>query len=156
MISLNQINFKRHKLEKLCLICFVATVSILLAAMAAISYTPSPASAQITPSSSGQQSAGSLAQDTVGLVQSNSTANITQLATVPPTVDQPIIPASSGPVNTESDDDSDDSGDDSGDDDSGDNDDDSGDNDDDDDSGDNDGDGGGSVAVAGSGGGFAG
>ena len=149
MISLNQINFKRHKLEKLCLICFVATVSILLAAMAAISNTPSPASAQITPSSSGQQSAGSLAQDTVGLVQSNSTANITQLATVPPTVDQPIIPASSGPVNTESDDDSDDSGDDSGDDDSG-------DNDDDDDSGDNDGDGGGSVAVAGSGGGFAG
>lgn len=149
MISLNQINFKRHKLEKLCLICFVATVSILLAAMAAISNTPSPASAQITPSSSGQQSAGSLAQDTVGLVQSNSTANITQLATVPPTVDQPIIPASSGPVNTESDDDSDDSGDDSGDDDSG-------DNDDDDDSGDNDGDGGGSVAVAGSGGAFAG
>ena len=110
----------------------VATVSILLAAMAAISNTPSPASAQIIPSLSGQQPAGSLALDTVGLVQSNSTANITQLATVPSTVQQPIVPASSGPVNTESDDDSDDSGD------------------------DDDGNGGGSVAVAGSGGAFAG
>jgi hypothetical protein len=151
VISLNRINFKRHKLETLCLMSLVATVSIVLAAMAVISNTPSPASAQIVPSSSGQQPAGSLAQDTVGLVQSNSTANITQLATVPATVDQPIVPASSGPVNTESDDDSDDSGDD----DSGDDDDDSGD-DDDDDSGDDDGNGGGSVAVAGSGGAFAG
>jgi hypothetical protein len=158
MISLNQINFKRHKLETLCLMSFVATVSIVLAAMALISNPPSPASAQIVPSSSDQQPASSLTQDTMGLVQSNSTANITQLATVPTTVDQPIVPASSGPVNTDSDDDSDDSGDDdSGDDgdDSGDDDDDSGD-DDDDDSGDDDGNGGGSVAVAGSGGAFAG
>jgi hypothetical protein len=136
---------------------FVATVSIVLATMVVISNTASPASAQIVPSSSsGQQPVGSLTEDTVGLVQSNSTANITQLATVPATVDQPIVPSSSGPVNTESDDDSDDSGDDdSGDDDSGDDDDDSGD-DDDDDSGDDDGNGGGSVAVAGSGGAFAG
>ena len=145
----------------------------------AVSFEPVPAWAQITPStltpdpsnttSLGPQSSvlpeihpessgiGFVAQDTVDPVQNNNTsANITQLATIPPTTNnEPITPSASFvPVSKEvadqstvsnSDDDSGDGGDDSGDggDDSGDGGDDSGDGGDDSgDGGDDSGDGG--------------
>jgi hypothetical protein len=78
-----------------------------------------------------------VAQNMTDPVQNNTSANITQLETIPSIIDQPITPTSFTPVSKEFD-----NSDDSGDDDSG-----------DDDSGD-DGDGGGSVAIAGDGGAF--
>jgi hypothetical protein len=168
-----------YKIEKTCLMSFVVAVfSVLLASLAATSYIPGPASAQIVPSTSMPDSSAnpqssvlpkSLQPADSGIefmphpasVQNSTTTNITQLATVLPTVDQPITPSSIVPISEDSDD-SDDSrddgdennsgsNDDNGDDDSG--DDDSGDDDSGDD--DRDGDEGGSVAVAGSGGAFA-
>ncbi len=65
-----------------------------------------------------------MAQDSANPVQNSTTANITQLATILPTIDQPITPASFIPMSEETDD-SDDSSSSSNDDD----DDDSGDDD---------------------------
>jgi hypothetical protein len=70
-----------------------------------------------------------MAQNTTDPVQNTTAANITQLATVLPTVDQPITPTSFAPVSEESDestsssnndDDDDSNSDNNGDDDSGD------------------------------------
>ena len=154
---------------------FVAVAAaFLFVSTPAVAFEPGPAWAQITPStltpdlsdtaSLGPQSSvlpeilpessgiGFVAQDTADPIQNNTASNITQLATVPSTVNQPIAPASLTPVVEESDESSSSSGsddnedendsnnsgdDDSGDDDSG--DDDSGDDDSgDDDSGDDD------------------
>src|SRR5918996_1724153 len=144
-----------------------AAASVLLAYMIATSHLPGLASAQMTPSSSPMPDSSTspqssvlpeslqsldseirpVAQDIGEPLQNNTTSNITQLATLPSIVNQPIIPASLTPVSAESNDDDsgddfndDDSGDDSNDDDSGDdsNDDDSCDDSNDDDSGDDD------------------
>jgi hypothetical protein len=181
LISLKQ----RDMIEKTYMMSFVVAVSsVLLASLAVISYIPGPASAQIVPSTSMPDSSAnpqssvlpkSLQPADSGIesmphlasVQNSTTTNITQLATVLPTVpDQPITPSSIVPISEDSDDsddsrnDSDEnnssddgdennsgSNDDSGDDDSGD--------DDSDNNDDGDGDEGGSVAVAGGGGAFA-
>lgn len=142
---------------------------------------PHQASAQITPSAVAPMPSGSstgpqssvlpeslpsidtgiefVAQNITDPVQNNTATNITQLATIPPVIDQPITPTSFTPVSEESDDSSDSSSNDDDDDDnysSSNDDDDSGDGDssgDDssgDDSGDEDGEDGGAFASAGS------
>ena len=161
---------------KTCMSFVAVAAAFLFVSTPAVSFEPGPAWAQITPStltpdlsdtaSLGPQSSvlpeilpessgiGFVAQDTADPIQNNTASNITQLATVPSTVNQPIAPASLTPVVEESDESSSSSGgsgdddedendsnnsgdDDSGDDDSG--DDDSGDDDSgDDDSGDDD------------------
>lgn len=176
MILLNH----RYMIEKTHLTSFVVAVSsVLLASWAATSYIPGPASAQITPSTltpdtstsppfsvlpKSLQSADTgiefMPQSTASPVQNSTTTNITQLATIPPTVSQPITP-SSLPI-SENSDDSNNSGDgddennsnnnDNDDDDRADND---GDDDDDSDDDDGGGNGDGSVAIAGGGGAFA-
>lgn len=81
-------------------VLIVATASILL-------YIPNQASAQITPSPPTLDSTGIelgfMAQNTTDPAQNSTVANITQLATVLPAVDQSVTPASFAPVNEESD-----------------------------------------------------
>jgi hypothetical protein len=140
----------------------VAATAVLLTFLSVPFMIPGQVSAQITPSgTSGPSNAGIgfMAQDSADPVQNSTSANITQLATIPPTANQPITPAALTPVSEVSDDsdDSSSSNDDDSDDSSSSNDDDSDDssssNDSDDDS-DDDGDGG-SSAFAGGGGAFA-
>jgi hypothetical protein len=148
---------------KICMIGFVAVTAVLLAFLSIPSQVPGQLSAQITPSltlESSDPGIGFMVQDSAAPVQNSTGANITQLATILPTVSQPITPASFTPVSEEPDDvesddstssnDDDESDSSSGDDDNNDN----GDGDSDD-NGDNDGDGGGSSASAGGGGAFA-
>jgi hypothetical protein len=144
----------------------VAATAVLLAFLSVPSMIPGQVSAQISPSGTqGPSNAGTdfMAQDSADPVQNSTSANITQLATIPPITNQPITPAALVPVSEVSDDsdDSSSSNDDDSDDSSSSNDDDSDDssssNDDDDDSdddSDDDGDGG-SSAFAGGGGAFA-
>ncbi|MGE5661449.1 MAG: hypothetical protein ACM3X1_04305 [Ignavibacteriales bacterium] len=129
----------------------VAATSVLLAFLSVPSMIPGQVSAQITPSGTPGPSNvgigfafGFMAQDSADPVQNSTSANITQLATIPPTANQPITPAALTPVSEVSDDSDDSSS--SNDDDS---DDSSSSNDDDDDSD------GGSSAFAGGGGAFA-
>ena len=143
---------------------FVAVTAVLLAFLSIPSQVPGQLSAQITPSStlkSSNPEIGFMVQDSAAPIQNSTGANITQLATIIPTVSQPITPASFTPVSEEVDDDESDDSSSSSDDDesdssSGDDDNDN-DNDNDNDSGDDDGDGdgGGSSASAGGGGAFA-
>jgi hypothetical protein len=143
------------------MIGFIIVTAILLAATSALLYVPNQMSAQITPSESALDSSanglGFVAQNTTDPVQNSTAANVTQLATVVPTV-EPIAPTSFVPVSGESDestrssnndDDDDSNSDNNSDDDSGGGggDDDSGDDDSDDDSGDGNGDS--SVSVGG-------
>jgi hypothetical protein len=116
----------------------IATV-ILLATASSLLFVPNQASAQITPSPSTPDASinglGFMAQNTTDPVQNNTAANVTQLATVLPTADQPIAPTSFAPVTEESDEstsssDNDDSNSDNNDDASDDDDDDGGDDDD--------------------------
>ena len=140
----------------------VAATAVLLAFLSVPSMIPGQVSAQITPSGTPGPSNvgfGFMAQDSADPVQNSTSANITQLATIPPTANQPITPAALTPVSEVSDDsdDSSSSNDDDSDDSSSSNDDDSDDSSSsDDDDGDSDGDGdGGSSAFAGGGGAFA-
>ena len=143
---------------------FVAVTAVLLAFLSIPSQVPGQLSAQITPSltlESSDPGIGFMAQDSPAPIQNSTGANITQLATIIPTVSQPITPASFTPVSEEVDDDESDDSSSSNDDDesdssSGDDDNDNdNDNGDDDGDGDGDGDGGGSSASAGGGGAFA-
>jgi hypothetical protein len=146
---------------KICMMGFVAVTAVLLAFLSIPSQVPGQLSAQITPSltlESSDPGIGFMAQDSAAPVQNSTGANITQLATVIPTVSQPITPASFTPVSEEADDDESDDSSSSNDDDESDSS--SGDDDNNDDSDDNgddddDGDGGGSSASAGGGGAFA-
>jgi hypothetical protein len=144
---------------KICMMGFVAVTAVLLAFLSIPSQVPGQLSAQITPSltlESSDPGIGFMAQDSAAPVQNSTGANITQLATIIPTVSQPITPASFTPVSEEADDDESDTSSSSNDDDESDSssgDDDN--NDDSDDNGDDDGDGGGSSASAGGGGAFA-
>jgi hypothetical protein len=144
----------------------VAATAVLLAFLSVPSMMPGQVSAQITPSGTPEPSnagIGFMAQDSADPVQNSTSANITQLATIPPTANQPITPAALTPVSEVSDesDDSSSSNDDESDDSSSSNDDESddsssSDDSDDDSDGDSDGDGdGGSSAFAGGGGAFA-
>ena len=152
---------------KICMMSFVAATAVLLAFLSIPSQVPGQVSAQITPSSTLESSdpgIGFMAQDSAAPVQNSTGANITQLATILPTVSQPITPASFTPVSEEPDDDEsddstsnnddDESDSSSGDDDNNDSDN-NGDNNGDDNGDDDDGDGGGSSAFAGGGGAFA-
>jgi hypothetical protein len=144
----------------------VAATAVLLAFLSVPSMIPGQVSAQITPSGTpGPSNAGIgfMAQDSADPVQNSTSANITQLATIPPTANQPITPAALTPVSEVSDDsdDSSSSNDDDSDDSSSSNDDDSDDSsssddddDDSDDDSDDDGDGS-SSAFSGGGGAFA-
>ena len=162
MTSLKQVIVQDKETVKVCMMGFVAITAVLLAFLSIPSQVPGHVSAQITPSSTLESSGpgiGFMTQDSAATLQNSTSANITQLATIPPIVSQPITPASFTPVSEEPvDDESDDS--------SSSNDDDESDssssssNDDDDDSegngdgGDDGGDGGGSSASAGGGGAF--
>jgi hypothetical protein len=89
------------------MIGFVIVTAILLAATSALLYVPNQMSAQITPSASALDPSanglGFVAQNTTDPVQNSTAANVTQLATVAPTFDQPIAPTSFDPVSEESD-----------------------------------------------------
>ena len=147
---------------KICMMGFVAVTAVLLAFLSIPSQVPGQLSAQITPSSTLESSdpgIGFVVQDSAAPVQNSTGANITQLATILPTVSQPITPASFTPVSEEPDEDESDDSTSSNDDDesdssSGDDDNNDSDGDSDGDS-DDDGDGGGSSASAGGGGAFA-
>jgi|GEM_PF-1810338 len=137
---------------------FVAVTAVLLAFLSIPSQVPGQLSAQITPSltlESSDPGMGFMAQDSAAPIQNSTGANITQLATIIPTVSQPITPASFTPVSEEVDDDESDDSSSSNDDDESDSSIGDDDNDNDNDSGDDDGDGGGSSASAGGGGAFA-
>jgi len=137
---------------------FVAVTAVLLAFLSIPSQVPGQLSAQITPSltlESSDPGMGFMAQDSAAPIQNSTGANITQLATIIPTVSQPITPASFTPVSEEVDDDESDDSSSSSDDDESDSSSGDDDNDNDNDSGDDDGDGGGSSASAGGGGAFA-
>ena len=117
---------------KTCMSFVAVAAALLFVSTPAVSFEPGPAWAQITPStltpdlsntaSLGPQSSvlpeilpessgiGFVAQDTADPIQNNTASNITQLATVPSTVNQPIIPASLTPVVEESDESSSSSG----------------------------------------------
>lgn len=139
---------------------FVAVTAVLLAFLSIPSQVPGQLSAQITPSltlESSDPGIGFMAQDSAAPIQNSTGANITQLATIIPTVSQPITPASFTPVSEEVDDDESDDSSSSNDDDGSDSSSGDDDNDNDNDNGDDvgDGDGGGSSASAGGGGAFA-
>ncbi|MGB7632339.1 MAG: hypothetical protein WBL68_01320 [Nitrososphaeraceae archaeon] len=117
---------------KTCMSFVAVAAAFLFVSTPAVSFEPGPAWAQITPStltpdlsdtaSLGPQSSvlpeilpessgiGFVAQDTADPIQNNTASNITQLATVPSTVNQPIAPASLTPVVEESDESSSSSG----------------------------------------------
>jgi hypothetical protein len=111
--SLKQVIIKDNETVKICMMGFVATTAVLLAFLSIPSHVPGYVSAQITPSSTLESSGpgiGFMTQDSAATVQNSTSANITQLATIPPTVSQPITPASFTPVSEEPvDDESDDS-----------------------------------------------
>jgi len=143
---------------KICMIAFVAVTAVLLAFLSIPSQVPGQLSAQITPSLAPESSdpgIGFMVQDSAAPVQNSTGANITQLATILPTVSQPITPASFTPVSEEPDDDESDDSTSSNDDDESDSSSGDDDNDNGDGNGDDDGDGGGSSASAGGGGAFA-
>src|SRR5215510_7076647 len=84
---------------------YVATTAILLATISVFAYGPNQVSAQITPSNfpSSDTGAGLIGQDSADPVQNSTTSNITQLATVPASINQPIAPASLTPAAEETD-----------------------------------------------------
>lgn len=132
--------------------------AVLLGTTSALLNVANQVSAQITPASSVNE-LGFMAQNTTDPVQNTTAANITQLATVLPTVNQPIAPTSFAPVSEESDestsssnndDDDDSNSDNNGEDDSG-----GGDSGDDDSGDDDSGDGNGGGRSASAGGAFA-
>ena len=161
MTSLRQVIIQDNETVKICMMGFVATTAVLLAFLSIPSHVPGYVSAQITPSSTLESSGpgiGFMTQDSAATVQNSTSANITQLATIPPTSSQPITPASFTPVSEEPVDDESDDSTSSTDDDDDESDGSSGDDDnaDSEDNGDDDGDGGGSSsASAGGGGAFA-
>lgn len=178
MTKLKQAIIQNQTTLKFYMIGILAATSFLLAFLSVQSQVPSQVWAQITPSlalDSSGNGIGFMAQDPADPVQNSTSANITQLATILPAVNQPIIPASFTPTigatedpddstSSNDDDDSDSSSNDDDDSDSSssdsDNDSSSSDNDDndngdDDSDGGDDGDGGGSSASAGGGGAFA-
>ena len=143
---------------KICMMGFVAVTAVLLAFLSIPFQVPGQLSAQITPSltlESSDPGIGFMTQDSAAPVQNSTSANITQLATIIPTVSQPITPASFTPVSEEVDGDESDDSSSSNDDDESDSSSGDDDNDNDNDNGDDDGDGGGSSASAGGGGAFA-
>lgn len=77
--------------------------AVLLGTTSALLNVANQVSAQITPSASSVNELGFMAQNTTDPVQNTTAANITQLATVLPTVNQPIAPTSFAPVSEESD-----------------------------------------------------
>jgi hypothetical protein len=168
VLTLKLPNIQRKVILTICVMCSVAAAAILLAATLIPTYEvsaqiiPSGPQSSLLPENLFQSSGGLLSQDAADLAQnSTTTANITQLGTVPPIADQPITPPITPPITavneasdesdeTSSSDDDDDENNSSS---SNDNDDDDTGNDDsdDDDSGDdnNDGDGGSSAASGG-------
>lgn len=158
MISLKQIIIQDKETVKICMMGFVAITAVLLACLSIPSQVPGHVSAQIIPSTTLDSSGpgiGFMTEDSAATVQNSTSANITQLATIPPAISQPITPASFTPVSEEPVDDESDDSTSSNDDDDDESDSSSGDDDDNDseDNGDNDGDGdgGGSSASAGGG-----
>ncbi len=158
MTSLKQVINQDKETVKICMMGFVAITAVLLAFLSIPSQVPGHVSAQIIPSTTLDSSGpgiGFMTEDSAATVQNNTSANITQLATIPPTISQPITPASFTPVSEEPVDDESDDSTSSTDDDDDESDSSSGDDDDSEDNGDDDGDGGGSSASAGGGGAFA-
>ena len=103
---MNYTKVPRQATPKTNMIGFIIVTAILLAATSALLYVPNQMSAQITPSESALDSSanglGFVAQNTTDPVQNSTAANVTQLATVVPTV-EPIAPTSFVPVSGESD-----------------------------------------------------
>jgi hypothetical protein len=158
--SLKQVIIQDKETVKICMMGFVAINAVLLAFLSIPSQVPGHVSAQIIPSTTLDSSGpgiGFMTEDSAATVLNSTSANITQLATIPPTSSQPITPASFTPVSEEPVDDESDDSTSSTDDDDDESDGSSGDDDDDDseDNGNDDGDGGGSSASAGGGGAFA-
>ena len=160
MTSLKQVIIQDKETVKICMMGFVAINAVLLAFLSIPSQVPGHVSAQIIPSTTLDSSGpgiGFMTEDSASTVQNSTSANITQLATIPLTSSQPITPASFTPVSEEPVDDESDDSTSSTDDDDDESDGSSGDDDGDDSEGNDndDGDGGDSTASAGGGGAFA-
>jgi hypothetical protein len=92
---------QNHVALKFSVITVVTATAIVLALLSGPFQEPGQVSAQITPALSPESSdigVGFMTQEPVNPVQNSSGSNITQLATIPPVVDQPIIPTSLAPV----------------------------------------------------------
>lgn len=129
--------------------------AVLLGTTSALLNVANQVSAQITPSASSVNELGFMAQNTTDPVQNTTAANITQLATVLPTVNQPIAPTSFAPSDESTSSSNNDDDDDSNSDNNGEDDDGGGDSGDDDSGDDDRGDGNGGVRSASAGGAFA-
>ena len=152
MITLNRVTTKNQRTFEFSAtgIGIIVAIAVLLAFITVPELIPSQVSAQIIPALNPDTSnagIGSMAQDLADPVQNGTSANITQLATIPAAASQPITPSTFTPLNEETGD----SGDSSSNDDDvvieSDSESDSDDSDDDNDDGD-----GGSIAFAGGGG----
>lgn len=153
MISLNRVTTKNHRTFEFSATGIIVTTAVLLAFITVPELIPNQVSAQIIPALNPDTSnagIGSMAQDLVDPVQNGTSANITQLATIPTAASQPITPSTFTPMSEETGDSGDSSSNDDDDESDSGSDNESDDSDDDNDDGD-----GGSSAFAGGGGGGA-
>lgn len=152
MITLNRVTTKNQRTFEFSAtgIGIIVATAVLLAFITVPELIPSQVSAQITPTLNPDTSdagIGSMAQDLADPVQNGTSANITQLATIPTAASQPITPSMFTPLSEETGDSGDSSSNDDDDESDSGSDNESDDSDDDNDNGD-----GGSSAFAGGGG----
>ena len=155
MITLNRVTTKNQRTFEFSAtgIGIIVATAVLLAFITVPELIPSQVSAQIIPALNPDTSnvgIGSMAQDIADPVQNGTSANITQLATIPTAASEPITPSTFTPLSEETGDSGDSSSNDDDDESDSGSDNESDDSDDDNDDGD-----GGSSAFAGGGGGGA-
>lgn len=155
MITLNRVTTKNQRTFEFPAmgIGIIVVTAVLLAFITVPELIPSQVSAQIIPAFNPDTSnvgIGSMAQDIADPVQNGTSANITQLATIPTAASEPITPSTFTPLSEETGDSGDSSSNDDDDESDSGSDNESDDSDDDNDDGD-----GGSSAFAGGGGGGA-
>lgn len=155
MITLNRVTTKNHRTFEFSAtgIGIIVATAVLLAFITVPELIPSQVSAQIIPALNPDTSnagIGPMAQDLADPVQNGTSANITQLATIPTAASQPITPSTFTPLSEETGDSGDSSSNDDDDESDSGSDNESDDSDDDNDDGD-----GGSSAIAIAGGGRA-
>lgn len=153
MITLNRVTTKNQRTFEFSATGIIVATAVLLVFITVPELIPSQVSAQITPTLNPDTSnagIGSMAQDIADPVQNGTSANITQLATIPTAASQPITPSTFTPLSEETGDSGDSSSNDDDDESNSGSDNESDDSDDDNDDGDR-----GSSAFAGGGGAFA-
>ena len=105
MITLNRVTTKNQRtLLSATSIGIIVATAVLLAFIIVPELIPSQVSAQIIPALNPDTSnagIGSMAQDLADPVQNGTSANITQLATIPAAASQPITPSTFTPLSEE-------------------------------------------------------